>query len=191
MKRYILADMNENTVVSIRRRPDFGGIPGNLALMLALPLITFGLWAAVRLNAGSLFLWRMESEAWKAAAAALKPGWADVAVAFGWIGLQALFQILLPGRRVEGRPLPDGSRLTYRMNGLAAFVISVASFLILVITGIIPPIWLYDHFIALALVITLACYPFCPVSLFLRQEDRSGSSLHGHSHLRLLPGSGA
>ena len=48
-----------------RRRPDFGGVGGNLALLIALPLITFGLWAAVRLNHGSVFLWRIDAEGWR------------------------------------------------------------------------------------------------------------------------------
>jgi protein-S-isoprenylcysteine O-methyltransferase Ste14 len=127
--------------------------------MIALPLLTFGLWAAVRLNSGSIFLWRIDAEGWRIAARSLRPTGLDAAVAFGWIAIQALFQSVLPGRRVQGRPLPDGSRLTYRMNGLAAFVLSVGGFVVLVLLDVIPATWLADRFLALAVVITIACYP--------------------------------
>lgn len=147
-----------------RQKADFGGRAGNLALLVALPLLTFGLWAAVRLNDGSVFLWRIGAEGWRAAAAQLLPNGTDAAVAFGWIALQALFQALLPGRRVEGRTLPDGTRLSYRMNGLPAFILSITVFVALVLLDVIPSTYLAERFIALALVIGAACYPF---ALFL------------------------
>ncbi|MDF1568584.1 MAG: hypothetical protein RQ801_04715 [Spirochaetaceae bacterium] len=151
--------MTDLSVHSKPRRPDFGGIPGHLILMVVLPLITFALWAAVRENGGSLFLWRITAEDWSSLAEAMKPTWRDAAAAFGWIGFQALLQIALPGRRVTGRPLPDGRCLEYRMNGLLAFVLSVVLFTAAVLGDLIPSDWLHRRFMALALLITAASFP--------------------------------
>ncbi len=171
--------MNNDTTANPQQRPDFGGIPGNIALMIALPLIIFWLWASVRLNAGSIFLWQLNPEGWKAAAAALKPTWTDIAVVFGWIGFQALLQVLLPGSRVEGRPLPDGSKLIYRMNGMFAFLLSLGIYLTLVLTGIVSPLWLYERFISLALIITAACYPFALFLYFYGKKTNPAPHLTG------------
>lgn len=40
-----------------------------------------------------------------------------LAVAAGWFGLTLLLHVLLPGRYAQGVALPDGSRLTYKLNG--------------------------------------------------------------------------
>ncbi len=40
----------------------------------------------------------------------------------GFIVALFLLTKLLPGKKEQGQPLPDGSRLTYRMNGMALFV---------------------------------------------------------------------
>ena len=128
-------------------------------MMAALPAIIFLLWAAVRGNGGSLRLWSMSAGDWRLAAESLKPTWTDAAAAFGWIGFQALLQALLPGRRVQGRPLPDGTSLEYRMNGLASFALSVGLFAALVIAGVVPAEYLSERFASLALLITAATYP--------------------------------
>jgi hypothetical protein len=43
--------------------------------------------------------------------------WQALAVFLGWFGAQVLLHLLLPGQRRQGVVLPDGSRLTYKLNG--------------------------------------------------------------------------
>jgi hypothetical protein len=63
----------------------------------------------------------------------------------GWLVLQAGLYHFLPGRPEEGQPLPDGSRLTYRLNGLASFAISIGLWAVLHVTGVMPGDFLYRH----------------------------------------------
>ena len=44
-----------------------------------------------------------------------------------WIGFQAALFHWLPGRTVEGEPLPDGRRLEYRLNGLLALAVTLGA----------------------------------------------------------------
>src|SRR5699024_4123492 len=48
------------------------------------------------------------------------PSLEGAAFYLAWLGLQAALYRFLPGRLEKGQPLPDGSRLTYRLNGLAS-----------------------------------------------------------------------
>lgn len=43
--------------------------------------------------------------------------WEALAVFLGWFGLLVALHLLLPGERAQGTVLPDGSRLTYKLNG--------------------------------------------------------------------------
>ncbi len=63
----------------------------------------------------------------------------------GWLLLQAGLYQFLPGRPEEGQPLPDGSRLTYRLNGLASFVISIGLWAGLHFSGVMPGEYIYEH----------------------------------------------
>jgi len=38
----------------------------------------------------------------------------------GWFGGLAALHLILPGKMVQGVPLPNGSRLTYKLNGMLA-----------------------------------------------------------------------
>lgn len=38
-------------------------------------------------------------------------------VFLGWFGGLATLHLILPGKKVQGTPLPDGTRLTYKLNG--------------------------------------------------------------------------
>jgi protein-S-isoprenylcysteine O-methyltransferase Ste14 len=89
------------------------------------------------------------------------PTLATVGFYLAWIAFQALLAALLPGRITEGAPLPDGRRLDYRLNGLAALVLTVALAAVCVGLGWVPASLLYDQFGALVtttnLVVLLGC----------------------------------
>jgi hypothetical protein len=42
-----------------------------------------------------------------------------------WFAFQAVLYLVLPGEIADGVPLPDGSRLKYKLNGHLAFWISL------------------------------------------------------------------
>ena len=135
---------------------DFGGVPGNLMMTIGLPVFTAYLYFAVRFNGGAP-LPGPESD-WAGFFAALKPTWEAAFVYLAWVGLQAAFQLWLPGKVVQGTELPGGGRLDYKMNGPASLV---ASFLI-VGAGHAAGVWdiayIADNFGALLSVMTISAY---------------------------------
>jgi protein-S-isoprenylcysteine O-methyltransferase Ste14 len=89
------------------------------------------------------------------------PSVASVGFYVLWVAFQALLAALLPGRTVEGAPLPDGRRLEYRLNGLLALALTIGLALAGVWLGWIPAGLLFDQFGALVtttnLVVLLGC----------------------------------
>src|SRR3712207_5987634 len=96
--------------------------PAALGLLLfLLPGVTFYLWFCLERNGGLLVLptaSMLESIP--------RPTWAAAAISVGWIAVQAMLQLCAPGRWVEGAPLADGTRLSYRMNGWFAWWFTLA-----------------------------------------------------------------
>jgi steroid 5-alpha reductase family enzyme len=139
-------------------RSDFGGVAGNLALLVALPIGTAYLYFCVRFNSGQLV---PAPEADLAAfAQSLAPSWETAVVYLAWLVFQALLQAFAPGPMVEGTPLEDGTRLRYRMNGRSSLLITAVAVAAGVGTGLFPLRWIYDHFGELISVITLFSYGF-------------------------------
>jgi protein-S-isoprenylcysteine O-methyltransferase Ste14 len=67
------------------------------------------------------------------------------AVYLGWVAVQALLYVVLPGRTVEGLPLIDGTRLRYRLNGLLAAAITLIALGVGQALGWFSLSWLADH----------------------------------------------
>lgn len=55
--------------------------------------------------------------------------WKSLSYVFGWFTFQAVISMLPFGKIVAGPTHPNGSRLQYRLNGLASFFISFAVFI--------------------------------------------------------------
>jgi protein-S-isoprenylcysteine O-methyltransferase Ste14 len=157
-----------------RKEPlDFGGVPGNLALIVALPLIVYYLYFCLRFGGGRLFPAGV-------APADLRAFFSDIAptgrafLTYGiWIGFQALLQGVVPGRRVYGRELEGGERLAYRMNGLASFLITLAVFWTLVLTGVVDPVAVFRGIGSLISAAMIFTYAF---SVFLYLYGRLGAA---------------
>jgi delta14-sterol reductase/lamin-B receptor len=108
----------------------FGGPLGALVMMTLLPVLTVYLWACVHLHGGAL-VWPS-----RALIAALpRPSLSALAGILGFIALQCLLDVLLPGRAYTGAPQKDGRRRTYRLNGLLSLVITLALLGALLATG--------------------------------------------------------
>ncbi len=89
------------------------------------------------------------------------PTLASVGFYLLWIAFQAALFHWLPGRPVEGSPLPDGRRLGYRLNGLLALALTVGVAALAVATGLVPGGLLHQHWGALVtttnLVVLIGC----------------------------------
>lgn len=120
-----------------RTRPDqFGGPGGALALTILMPTITFYLWSAVAQHGGSLWLPGSLAELLAMIPA---PTWEAAAMFTGWLGLQALLYVVVPGRVVQGRRTAHGEQAEYRLNGLVAFGLTMALLVAGIAADIVSP----------------------------------------------------
>lgn len=116
-----------------------------LILMLALPPLVYYLWICVTyyqghlVFPGSLAEWR---GFWSHIAA---PTWSASLLYGGWFLSQAALQIWVPGRTVYGMPLPNGQRLSYRMNGMLSFLFTLGVIGMAVAVGWLDATLLYDQ----------------------------------------------
>lgn len=112
----------------------FGGPFGALALTLIMPGVSFYLWSCVALHDGSLWVPRSLDDVLAMVPA---PTWRATAILAGWLGLQVVLQLVCPGKVVTGAQLPNGERLSYKLNGLSSFLVSMAVLVGLLATGTI------------------------------------------------------
>jgi hypothetical protein len=135
--------------------------------MTLLPLFSYLVFFCLRFNGGALL--PSPASDWSGFFAAIVPTWEAAAVYVSWFGFQVLLQLIAPGPAVEALALPDGSRLTYKINGLAALVITAIVLGALGGSGWISLTWLYDNFGALLSSLTILTFLF---SLFLYYYGR-------------------
>ena len=156
------------------RKLEFGGVPGNLLMVLGLPVFTAYLFFAVRFNDGQLL--PGPAADWSGWLQSLVPTWRATALYLSWFGFQALLQRFAPGRIVMGTELPDGSRLPYKMNGLFSLAVTFVVAAALHFSGVLSIRVLYDEFGALISVITIFSFVF---SVFLYvYGKRHGQARH-------------
>jgi len=157
-----------------KQKLEFGGVPGNFAMIFGLPLFTAYLFFAVRFNGGAV-LPGADAD-WEGFKAAMMPT-GRAAVIYGvWFVFQALLQRYAPGREVLGAELPDGGRLPYRMNGLVSLVVTFIAVAMLHWSGVFSIRELHDQFGALISVMTIFSFAF---SIFLYwYGKRHGQARH-------------
>ncbi|MBW1902884.1 MAG: hypothetical protein JRJ20_14850 [Deltaproteobacteria bacterium] len=95
---------------------------------------------------------------------AIVPTWEAALVYLIWFAFQALLYLIAPGKIVEGLPLPDGTRLKYRINGFSSFIITAAVVALCVWQGWFSLGWIHKNFGALLSAITIFSFV---LSLFL------------------------
>ncbi|MEM9730222.1 MAG: hypothetical protein AAF997_16705 [Myxococcota bacterium] len=141
-----------------KRKLEFGGIPGNFLMIFGLPVFTAYLYFAVRFNDGEVLPGPMAD--WDGFLKDMVPTWKAAALYAGWLVLQAALQKWAPGRQVYGAPLPDGSRLPYRMNGFFSLIATFVIVAALHVSGLVPLTLLYTEFGALISVMTIFSFAF-------------------------------
>ncbi|MGE0785352.1 MAG: hypothetical protein AB7S26_06675 [Sandaracinaceae bacterium] len=132
----------------------FGGPLGTFALTFLTPTITYYLWSCVALEDGALWLPTSLADLGAMFPAPTARAW----MIFGaWMILQVILQIVVPGKVVEGAPLPHGGgRLSYKLNGLGAFLVSAALLVAGLLTHVISARAILDELGPLLTISTLA-----------------------------------
>jgi len=164
-----------------KRKLEFGGVPGNLAMIIGLPLFTAYLFFAVRFNDGQVLPGPYADV--RGFVEAMKPTWRATVIYAAWLVIQALLQRFAPGRVVQGAPLPDGTTLPYRMNGFFSLIATFVIVALLHWSGVFSIAELYTEFGALISVMTIFSFLF---SFFLywygkqhgQARHLSGSVIH-------------
>ena len=161
-----------------KRKLEFGGVPGNFAMIFGLPIFTAYLFFAVRFNDGEVLPGPYSD--WNGILAAMVPT-GRAAVIYGvWLVLQALLQKYAPGRTVLGAPLPDGSRLPYRMNGFFSLIVTLVVVGLLHLSGVFSIAELYMEFGALISVMTIFVFLFSIYLYWYGQQHGQARHLSGH-----------
>lgn len=96
----------------------FGPYLGPLCIMLGLPAVCYALVYACN-GSGCMHLAPRFSIPGFPPAQRLF-SWEALAVYCAWFAAQVALHLALPGKRRQGVVLPDGRRLTYKLNGAAA-----------------------------------------------------------------------
>jgi len=106
---------------------EFGGPVGTAFMCVFLPGVCYFLLAACN-GEGGCVAWAdpLGSVKWSSLALPLASGpvfsLEACQVVMGWLALCVGLHVILPGKRLEGVQLPDGSRLTYKLNAMSVFV---------------------------------------------------------------------
>src|SRR5262249_9056472 len=130
-------------------------ILGGLLLLVALPPFTYYIWFCVTVFGGSLVF--PGSQIFRLVP---PPGTVAVILYASWFLLQAILQIVAPGKLHEGVPLSDGKRLKYKMNGWFSFWFTIGAAFGGVMLGWIPATILYDHFGPLLTTVNIFAFLF-------------------------------
>ncbi|MGB8332649.1 MAG: DUF1295 domain-containing protein [Polyangiales bacterium] len=141
-----------------KQKLEFGGVPGNFAMIFGLPVFTAYLFFAVRFNDGAVLPGSRAD--WEGFKHAMMPTGRAALIYGFWLALQAALQRFAPGRRVLGAELPDGTRLPYRMNGLLSLFVTFFVVATLHWSGAFSIRELYEEFGALISVMTMFVFLF-------------------------------
>jgi len=142
---------------------------GFVLMLLGMPLATF-YFAIAFVRHDAALVWP-DADYWSALPG---PSFVAVGLYLAWVAFQAVLFHRLPGRAVEGAPLPDGRRLDYRLNGLAALGVTVALAGLAVAIGWLRAGLLYDVLAPLVVTANLVVLFGCiGLAVFARRQATS------------------
>jgi protein-S-isoprenylcysteine O-methyltransferase Ste14 len=118
---------------------------GAVAMLVGLPLLVYYVWICLSDYAGALVIPTSVAEWARLLGRVPAPTPRAVAIVLGWLLIQGLLHVLLPGKRRDGMPLADGARLPYKMNGWLTWWLTWAGLAALVGLGGIPATILADQ----------------------------------------------
>jgi protein-S-isoprenylcysteine O-methyltransferase Ste14 len=138
---------------------EFGGPIGALAITVALPLVCYFL--AYACNEDGC------AEVSKLARGGAFPGlpkhmplWSvDGAVAaYGWMAFTVVAHAVIPGQKKQGVALPDGTRLTYKLNGFRVFAATAVAGVVGTKAGWFDLASVHDNFLSMLTAMVVFAY---------------------------------
>jgi Delta14-sterol reductase len=167
-----------------KNRYEFGGPAGNILMMIGLPAVVYYLYFCARFNGGRIIPGAEINYApFEGFLDSITPTLRAALLYVSWFLFQATLHVILPGRRVSGVRLNDGTSLKYKLNGLLSFIVTIVVIGLLSIAGIAGPDTIYNNFGALISVTVIFAYA---LSFFLfaygktakPADPLSGSTIH-------------
>ncbi|KAI8529778.1 hypothetical protein RHMOL_Rhmol12G0251700 [Rhododendron molle] len=95
-----------------------------------------------------------------------------------YAAFEALLQIFLPGKRVEGPISPAGNKPVYKANGVAAYAVTLITYLSLWWFGIFNPAIVYDHLGEIYSALIFGSFIFC-IFLYIKGHVAPSSTDSG------------
>jgi len=156
---------------------EFGGPLGVFGMMIGLPVGIWSLFLACNIQSdgcvpplvtpdfGTYTFFKTEA----------------MVVVIGWMAWLALLWAIVPGQWCNGAPLPDGTRLEYKLNGFSSMLISFVALGAGHYYGMLDLIWLHDNQLPLA---TASIIFSAVLSVYLYAIAKVGSGMkctHGDS----------
>lgn len=134
---------------------EFGGPFGVAALITVSHALLLYLWIAWRFHDGAFFfptdvadIAPLAVQTWEQIAANAMPSWTTLTVYWAFLLVEGLMAAYLPGLEIKGLPIPSrgGRQLNYRINGFAAWWLTLAGVAALHFSGIFRLETLYEQF---------------------------------------------
>ncbi|MDE2701856.1 MAG: delta(24(24(1)))-sterol reductase [Chloroflexota bacterium] len=150
----VLNDVSTGTVSRTTAR-EFGGAPGVVAIVTLSHALLLYLWIAWRFYDGALFfpsglgdVGPYLGRIWEQISTHAAPSWSTFAIYWAFLAAQGLLAAYLPGLRVKGYPIPSrgGRRLTYRINAISAWWLTLALVAVLHFSDVFPLQTIYERF---------------------------------------------
>lgn len=117
--------------------------------------------------------------------------WEATAAVALWLGVQALFFRILPGEMHSGQYTPAGHLLTYKVNGLFAWIVTHVGYGMLCWLGILNPAFIplhWNHLIAAMNLAGLAISTFAFLKAHINPTHPNDRKFSGASDLRAVCG---
>jgi 7-dehydrocholesterol reductase len=150
-----------------------------LLLLLSFPPVVLLVWVIATYYDGSVLA--ALSEPIAALAKLPHPSFRAAVMLLAWLGFQLLLLRVLPGRRVPGPVTPRGNQPEYRLNGVAAFIVTHVAWFAATGLGLFDATIIYDHMGELLVTSSLLALGLC-AGLYVKglkfpsSSDAGGSS---------------
>ena len=128
-------------------------------LIFATPLLVVLLWMICAHYDGSIARFVRLADA--ATIAFPRPSWWALGVIASWVGLQGILLAVLPGRTHLGPVTPTGRQPRYKLNGVAAWVVTHAGLAAAWGAGLWSPAVVYREFGSILMTLNVGALAFC------------------------------
>src|SRR5262249_29325817 len=146
---------------------------GAVAVLVGLPLLVYYLVMCLAGNGGALIVPMTAREWVRLLSSVPAPTPTALAIVVGWLLVQGLLHVLVPGTRQDGMPLAGGSRLTYTMTGWRTWWLTWAGLAALVWLGGIPATILADQLGPLLTAANLVAFAISAGLLLFGRRERA------------------